>query len=363
MDLKYKQVIDYLLRYFSVERYKEGDKLPTESSLMKELCVGRNTIRKAITEMEVDGIVIRKQGSGTFYIGHKEEGVSKGGLVGLANFSGLGYIYPQIIRGIEDALYEEGFSLVVATNNMDSLRNISSLKMVLDQGVKGLIMDLSRNIDGEIETPAMELVRSVGIPVTTTHWSGYSENFSTVALDDEHGGYKAVKFLIDNGHRNIGIIYKSGVQAGILRYEGYVRALKEAGIPLNEEFISTFNEDIDGLDIEEYGVFCTNELLERTGNKLTAIFYFNDLIAIEGYKAINQYGLNIPDDISVIGFDNYITGASISPPLTTLDHPKEDLGYWAAKFLVNEIRGQNSTHPKKLIFEPSLIIRESVKKI
>ncbi len=362
MELKYKQVIDHLLRIFTSERYKEGDKLPTETLLMNDLGVGRNTIRKAIMEMEEQGIVKRRQGSGTFYVSHEDDVTPSGGLVGLANFSGLGYIYPQIIKGAEDALYENGYSLVIASNNIDSLRNISSLKMMLDQNIKGLILDLSRNMLGQIEAPILELVKSVDIPVVTTHWDGNIENISTVALDDEHGGYKATRYLIDNGHTRIGIVYKSSVRAGVQRFEGYCRALKESGIEINENFITTFDDDSHLMDIEE-SVVCTNELLNREGNNITAIFYFNDLMAIEGYKAIADQGLTIPEDISVIGFDNFSHSASLSPALTTVDHPKEDLGYWAAKFLVKEIKGHKKSQPKRLVFEPMVVERASVKKI
>lgn len=361
MELKYQKVINHLIRLFTIDKYIEGDKLPTEMKLMKDLQVGRNTIRKAIMVMETDGIVIRKQGSGTFYVRHDKLQESSGGLIGLANFHVMEYIYPEIIKGVEDALYDEGYSLVIASSNKDPLRDSSALKIMLDQGLKGLIFDLSLSLPDEIESPMIEVVKSARIPVITTHWNGSVVDFSGVSLDDEYGGYKATSYLLENGHRDIAIIYKSNVLSGCQRHDGYCRAFADFGIETNNKLIFPY-DDRDDPYSTGFGYKLTKKLLD-SGDKFTAVFYFNDMIAMEGYKEILSRGIKIPEDISVIGFDNYKYSESLSPPLTTMAHPKKQLGYWAAKLLLNEIQSDDLYLHKSLVFKPILVVRDSVQKL
>lgn len=361
MKLKYQKVIDYLLSIFSTERYVEGQKLPTETRLMEELNVGRNTVRKAIFEMEKSGIVKSRQGSGTFYVSHEDKNdKSSGGLIGLANLSGMEYIYPEIIRGVEDTLRDQGYSLVISSSNIDSLKNLSSLKLMLDQNVKGLILDLSRVLSVDVESSILNLVHSAELPVVTTHWNGSLKRFSTISIDDVLGGYEATKYLITKGHRKIAMVYNS-TQAGSYRLKGYKKALEEAGIKFDENYIKLYDDR--AIMHEDFGYTCTNEILDRTGVEPTAFFYFNDQTAIEGYQALAERGLRIPDDISVIGFDDYKHSQFLNPPLTTLVHPKYDFGKWAAKMILHLIDDKGSYHPRNIIFEPELLERGSVKSI
>ncbi|MBN2619312.1 MAG: GntR family transcriptional regulator [Spirochaetales bacterium] len=365
MKLKYQKVIDHLLLIFTNESYVEGQKLPTETKLMEDLGVGRNTIRKALFEMENLGIVKSRQGSGTFYVAHeKHEKVGKkvtGGLIGLANFYGLGYIYPDIVKGVEDALHDEGYSLVISSSSIGDARDMSSLKLLLDQDIKGLILDLSRSFPDEVESPVINLIKTVNIPIVTTHWNGSYKNFPTITLDDVSGGYNATKYLIDKGHTKIAMIYNS-VKSGADRLEGYKKALNEAGIEIDENYIISYDDR--GTPIhDDFGYKCAEELFSRKGVNPTAIFCFNDQTAIEAYQALGKRGLRIPEDVSVLGFDDFKHSQFLNPPLTTFMHPKYDLGHWAARVIIDILHNRNSFYPKSVLFEPKLVERESVRVI
>lgn len=361
MELKYKRVIDYLSNLFNTNSYITGKQLPTEFEIMDALGVSRNTVRKAIIELEKEGIVERRHGSGTFYTG-SDISKKNGGLVGLVNFSDMGYIFPQIIKGAEDVLYEAGFSPVLAGSCYDIEREISSLKLLMDQNVEGLIVDLSKFYTLGDQSRVMDLVKSFNIPVVTTHWKGILNNFSSIYIDDERGGYEATNYLIQNGHKNIGMIYKSNTQSGLFRLDGYKRALMEAGIEYRDELVSGY-DDFDDSQDTRHAYNCTKELLEGSEKRITAIFYYTDKCAMEGYRAIENSGLSIPSDISVIGFDNYSTSELVTPPLTTFEHPKDKLGRWAGKILLDEIKTKGIRTPKSIVFEPVLIERKSVKKL
>ncbi len=361
MELKYKRVIEYLLNLFNTNTYVSGKQLPTEFEIMDVLGVSRNTVRKAILEMEQDGIVERRHGSGTFYTG-VDVNKKSGGLIGLVNFSDMGYIFPLITKGAEDALYEFGYSLVLAGSCYDIEREISSLKLLMDQKVEGLIIDLSKYYTLGDQSRVMDLVKSFNIPVVVTHWKGILNNFSSLYLDDEKGGFDATNYLIKNGHTKIGIVHKGNTQCGLHRLNGYNRALLEAGIELDENYVISY-DDFDDTHDTDHAFRCTGELIERTGGDITAIFYYTDKCAMEGYKAIEGKNLRIPEDISVIGFDNYQSSMLVTPPLTTFEHPKATLGKWAAKLLLDEIKETGIHQPKSIVFEPVLIERKSVKSI
>ncbi|MDC7241355.1 MAG: GntR family transcriptional regulator [Spirochaetales bacterium] len=360
MEAKYLQVKNYLLNLFQREKFETGRRIPTEFELMDQLDVSRNTVRKAVQELEAEGVVSRKHGSGTFFVSmNQEKSEERGGLIGLGNFYFMDYIYPEIIRGIEDTLFDEGYSLVLANCNQDYSRELSSLQRLVDQGIKGLILEPSRNFLIDREHPITRMLENLQIPIVATHWGKNNANISTVTINDELAGYQATRHFLDKGHSKIGIVYKSDVQAARLRYNGYCRALEEAGIPLPSDRIVSYDDAKEAEDTDQ-GYFCTKELLQQAPDT-TAIFYFNDNIALQGYEALRELNLDIPGDISVIGFDNYHNTHLVHPPLTTFEHPKYNLGKWAAKILIDEIEQGERLHPMELIFEPVLVERQSVK--
>lgn len=361
--LKYLQIRDLLVDRFKKEGFVSGTKLSTEQELTAELGVSRSTIRQALDLLETDGIVTRKHGSGTFFVGHAEpERTGQTGLIGLINFFFMDYIYPEIIRAIEETISAEGYSLALANCNLDSQREIESVERLIEQGAKGLILEPSRNIQIDEHHPMQQLISGLKIPIVTTHWGISNRRVSTVTLDDVRAGYDATRHLISAGHRDIALAYKRDVQAGEDRYTGYINALSEAGIPYREQLVASYDNEDEARDYRQ-GYALTEHLL-RQSPRPTAIFYFNDHIAMQGYQAIQDRGLAIPADLSVIGFDNYAPTALLHPPLTTFEHPKYELGRWAAKLLLDEIhRPGNPRLPMKLVFEPTLVERGSVARV
>ncbi len=338
--------------------------MPTEFDLMDELSVSRTTVRQAISELEKSGLIERKHGSGTYFRGFGAfQDKTSAGLVGLVNFFFTDYIYPEIIQGIEETIFQAGYSLALANSRESIDKELSSVERLIKQGVKGLILEPSRNLQIRNDHPMLKLIADIDIPVVTTHWGISATKASTVTIDDVQAGYEATKYLLDRGHREIAILFKEDVQAGHDRFQGYRNALEEAGITYNPDYTLRFDNASESADLRQ-GYILTSKLVKNPSAKRpTAIFYFNDNSAIQGYSAIKDAGLHIPDDISVISFDNYRNTDLLNPPLTTYEHPKYDLGKWAAKILLEEMDGSRPSLPMKLIFEPVLVERKSVKDI
>lgn len=175
--------------------------------------------------------------------------------------------------------------------------------------------------------------------------------------EDEKGGYEICKYLIDLGHKKIAGLFKEDDIQGIERRKGYINALKENNIKVDATIIGkfkTYEEDF-------YVAGFTKSILERD-ERPTAIVCYNDKIAMKVINIAREKGLRIPEDLSVVGYDNDETIASaLNIRITTIDHPKEKLGEKAAEMLLSLI---NKDDKKECFeFEPRIIVKDSVKKI
>ncbi|SEK55644.1 transcriptional regulator, LacI family [Carnobacterium iners] len=176
----------------------------------------------------------------------------------------------------------------------------------------------------------------------------------TVSIDSEQAAFEAIEYLISQKHRNIGIINGSrDAKVSILRENGYRRALVENNIQLNEAHIqyANFEEDI---------AFLISQNLLKNNKNITALFCTSDIMAIGAIRGIKEMGLNVPDDISIIGFDDIILSQYVTPRLTTVAQDAEVLGFESAK-LLSEIISGNTDSPKLRIIPHELKYRDSVK--
>lgn len=362
---KYERVVIEMKHFFSDREFTQNQQIPTEFELMKIYQVSRTTIRRALYALEEMNIIRRTQGSGTFYCGHEKESrntrTSKG-LIGLVNYYYLDYIYGEIIRGIEDTLSESGYTLILANSNESETKQRNIIKRMIEQGIKGLILEPSRNLLIDKNHKIAELLQHSGIAVVNTHWGIKNCGASTVTLDDFHAGYQAAQYLMSKGHRLMGIIYKSDVQAGFERYRGFSKAIEDHGLVMDEKNVKCFTQKEEMLN-NRPGYYLTAEILGASRGIPTALFYMNDRLALDGYVAIKEAGFSIPQDISVLGFDDYETASLVQPGLTTYIHPKYRLGKWAARVLVDILETQPPRIPLSLTFEAVLKERDSVRNL
>jgi LacI family transcriptional regulator len=177
---------------------------------------------------------------------------------------------------------------------------------------------------------------------------------SWVVPDDELGGYTATRHLIEHGHRRIGYVReRNPYPADPERFAGYQRALAEVGIDLDPELVVTDHNDPFG------GHAAAARLLELP-EPPTAIQCYTDRMAMGAYRAIRRAGLRIPEDISVIGYDNQDQIAPwLDPPLTTIQLPHEAMGRWAVEHLHRVLSGE-AEGPQQRRMECPLVVRESV---
>ena len=262
---------------------------------------------------------------------------------------GTGYI-GEIIRGIDAVIGEASFDLMLYTTHRKATKEVNYVNNLIHGMVDGLILVLPRNpID------YVELLSSQNFPFVLIDHQGTGENCPAIGSTNWQGAYYATNYLIQLGHRRIGFITGwLDLGCAIDRLEGYKAALKNNKIPLNNDLIfeATFAQ-LDGYE-------GTKKFLDLK-KPPTAIFASNDVMAIAAMDAVRERGLRIPEDISIIGFDDVPQASLVRPSLTTVRQPLEQMGRTAAQILLDILRNPNHSH-QRIELPTELIIRDSTAK-
>lgn len=250
--------------------------------------------------------------------------------------------------GVMQAVKATGNVVLLAETQNDPTLEPKTLKLFLDQGVSAIIYACV--FTRQIEVP--ELLKNTDIPVFLLNC--YSEDLSLPAVipSEVAGGHTATNALIKAGHKRIGIIVGETYQEGATsRLKGYRNALASADLPFEEELV------VEGNWLPSSGYEATQKLMALS-NPPTAIFCQNDRMAVGCYEALKELGLAIPEDVSVIGYDDDELARHLSPPLTSMNMPDRRLGRWVIEQLFH---GQNNQAPYPLTkLECELVERESI---
>lgn len=356
MATKHAEVRKYIERMILDGRISPGDSLPGELELSDTLGVSRNTVRHALTQLSKQYRIERKPGRGTIFLGD-QQAVSRTKSIGIVNSSLMYNIYPELVHGLEDGLYHGGYSMILANGNYDIEKEIESVRRMLGQGVAGLIVEPIASGASVQNTRLLTELNAAGIPIITTNCIIDGLEASYVTLDDKWIGQRAAKYLRTQGHSRVGCVYKSDNQAGVHRYNGFREELEKSGITTLSQYTCGYTqEDEPRLP----GAYCTIDILSRNNDPPTAIFYFNDQIAIQAYEALQKNGLSVPEDLSIISVDNIPEAALVSPPLTTFNHPKYLMGKIVAEMMLARLGPHNDSLRYGVQMTTELISRESV---
>ncbi|WP_249963507.1 HTH-type transcriptional repressor PurR [Histophilus somni] len=258
--------------------------------------------------------------------------------------------FAEIIHSVEELCYRQGYSLFLCNtqNNPEKIKN--HLDMLAKKRVDGLLVMCAEYTQNSLDL----LAAFKDLPMVVMDWGPFNENTDLIQDNSFSGGYIATKYLIDNGHKDIAIISGELTKTtAITRYQGFEKAMQEANLTINPDWI------MEGFFEPEDGYECMNKILVQ--DKLpTAVFCCNDVMALGAVSAIGEKGLKVPDDISVIGYDNIHASRFFSPPLTTIHQSKSRLGVQAINLLFKRISEKGKEHEIIEIY-PELVIRKSVK--
>ncbi len=273
------------------------------------------------------------------------------GLVGLVVPELSNPVFPAFAQVIETALSDRGYTPLLCTQSPGGTTEDQYVEMLLEHGVDGIVFVSGLHADTTANLDRYHRLRSRGMPVVLVN--GYAEGVDAPAMstDDDAAMEQAVRHLVSLGHRSVGLA------VGPTRFVP-ARRKRDAFIAALARHLSADAAErhvVSTLFTVEGGQAATNELID-TGH--TAVVCGSDLMALGAIRAARSRGLSVPDDLSVVGFDDSPLIAFTEPPLTTIRQPVTAIGHAAVDALVSEIRGTPMSR-SELLFHPELVVRGS----
>lgn len=268
--------------------------------------------------------------------------------------------FAEMARTIEDAGFAEGYSVILCNSDLSAVKQETYIDVLLAKRVDGLILTSSGLIPTVDGHDAVERILDAGAPCVVVDRDLGEAPVDQVLVDNDQGGYLAGEHLINLGHRRIAcLVGPNDLTPSAGRIAGFQRALADAGLAVVAEGLVRGNGRPDG------GAAAVRRLLERgmiAAGDVTAIFAFNDQMAIGAIGALQRAGRRVPEDISVIGFDDIPLSAAIFPALTTIAQPIGEMGAVGVRLLLDRIaRGHARGHApyQRVRLATRLVVRES----
>ena len=349
---KYFQLQTWLQDRIEQGYYATNEKIPTEVELVKLSGLSRATVRQALRNLEQGGYIVRKKRVGSFVL--KIEKDTK-------NIPTVGILIPDIrsgyapilARGAEDEATKNNISLILC--NTDDL--LSQAKYHIDRLI-------NLKVSGVIYVPVaasdkdnLQIIKKLkrkNIPVVLADRGIQDSEIDIVTTNNFEGSRQIAQHLINEGHERIAFLSNKLYSTERLRYDGFISKMKEANI----------NQD-PAITILDKGAFNVNRYLThvhkilKNKKKFTAVYAGHDRIALLFYSAAKNMGLNVPEDFSLVGYDN-MPLTTIS--LTTMHQPIYEMGQESVRLIIARINNENS-NIKNIILNSTLIKRSSVRKI
>lgn len=272
--------------------------------------------------------------------------------IGMLVITSTNPFFGEVVKGVERSCYHQGYNLILCNTEGDNQRMKASINTLLQKRVDGLLLMCS-TLEGE----RLDVFdRYPDIPIVVMDWGPILFASDKIQDNSLQGGYMAAKHLIECGHKEIGCITGPLIRhQAQMRYEGYKRALAEAGIAINPDWIVESDFECEG----GYQAF---EKLYQRGKLPSALFVSNDMMAMGVIQAASQRGLRVPDDLSLIGYDDVHIAKFMTPALTTIHQPKYRLGKAAVDTLLYRLENPDTT-AQVVQLEPTLVVRNSVRKL
>ena len=349
---KYFQLQTWLQDRIEQGYYATNEKIPTENELVKLSGLSRATVRQALRNLENDGYIIRKKRLGSFVqkIEKKSTNIPTVGILIPDIRSGYA---PILARGAEDEATKNNVSLILC-NTDDMLSQAGDhIERLIKLNVSGIIYIPVAASDQKNLKVINKLIRKK-IPVVLADRGIQDSNLDFVTTNNFDGSRQITQHLINNGHERIAFLSNNLYSTERLRYDGFMSKMKEHNI----------NQD-PSITIRDKGAFNVNRYLNhahqilKNKRKFTAVYAGHDRIALLFYAAAKNLGMRVPDDFSLVGYDNMpLTTVS----LTTMHQPIYEMGQESLRLIISRMNNEKS-NIKNIILNSNLIERSSVRTI
>jgi DNA-binding LacI/PurR family transcriptional regulator len=253
--------------------------------------------------------------------------------------------FAEIARSIEDRSHEQGFNVIMCSTDNNEEKEKRYLSVLTRQRIDGLVVASAFR-----STSLIEDMMKQSVPIALIATKIPKLSIHTVTVDDYKGGYIAASYLLSLGHKKVAIIVEDA-RSNQPRLHAFKDVMLEAKIPIPDHYVIQTEATI------QKGYGSAKQLLSLQ-ERPTAIFACNDLLAIGAMQAAKEAGIRIPQDLSIIGFDNTVLSVTTAPMLTTVAQPMKEMGAKVVDLLIQEME-ESKLHKECLLLSPELIIRQS----
>ena len=257
------------------------------------------------------------------------------------------FFYADILLGIQKKLWETDYFVIIShyDSSAESERSLRAVHLLKKQWVDGIILVPSSRSPNQLT-----VLKELCVPFLLLDRRVDGSDFSCVDSDNETGAYEAVSLLARSGKKKIGLIGGGlRVSTGAMRYSGYKKAIRECGFDYGEDYVVLVNK----YSIEN-GRLSARELLQRG---VDGIFVSDNVLTMGVVLELNSQGIKIPEDIGIIGFDDFDWMDMITPPLTTVKQQAYQMGYVAAEMMIRKLNGMDVN--EKVMLDTSIVMRKS----
>ena len=256
--------------------------------------------------------------------------------------------FTTIARSVEDAASEKGFNVMFCNTDESQAKETEYLNVLLQKQVDGVLL-----VPATSNTESISLLQERSVPVVVIDRRIPDMQVDTVRCDSELGAYQLTKYLLDLSHRQIAILGGTEtVSTSVDRITGYQRAFAEANLEYSQDMVRY------GQFTSQSGYDVTQELLNLE-RPPTAFVATNNFIAIGAYRALQEAGLQVPHDVSLVAFDDIPAALVFNPFLTVVGQPAHEIGRQATNLLLSRLNGGNTNPPQEIILPLTMTIRQS----
>lgn len=264
------------------------------------------------------------------------------------------HFFSSVINGMEQTAAEQGYNVVVCLSGESFEKEVKNIQMLANGSIDGFVVSLSKETQMKQDFQHLREIINQGVPVVLIDRVTDLVECDKVIIDDVQGAYNAVNYLIKKGKKKIALISMPDyMSVGRLRTQGYKDALNDAGIEIDENLILKLDDLDDSYDDIKHLIY---------SNKIDAIFAATEFFAVTAMKIAQGRGLNIPDDMSVIGFTDGIISQCASPSLTTVSQHSQEIGSQATRMLIKRLEESDEDMPHTThVIKTTLVHRDSTK--
>ncbi len=330
------------------------NKMPTIYDIAKEAGVSYSTVSRTLSGFEFVKESTREKvltaANKLGYVPNQQARSLAGGpsnLIGVLVPTLANDYITQIIHGIDDELTKSSYNLILYTTNRHQGKEATYAAAIMNGAADALLL-----VAPLITDPYLDVLREQNFPYVLIDQADQSDQSTAVNTNNQKGAYEATKYLILLGHRRIGFIAGlPQLNSAIERFAGYKKALADHSLPFHESYVAP------GRFTSGDGYTAAQQLLNLTPPP-TAIFAANDLSALGAMEAIREHGLRIPDDISLVGFDDVPQAPIVYPKLTTIRQPLHQMGHEGARLILEQL-ADPLMDIRRVTLDTELIIRDS----